>query len=92
MKYLVFIFCSFITFQAEAQIGTDFEKRNSKRQKNPMSEEKSWGYLLWSENASHYRPIGWHVSLGATYMAGNNANDEGQELTPTGLPGYYLEG
>ncbi len=95
MKYLVIILCVFYTVEATAQFGSDFEKRNTKRQKdNPFSEEKSWGYLLWSENASHYRPIGWHVSLGATYMAGNNANDEGQEydLNPSGLPGYYLEG
>lgn len=95
MKYLMLILASFFILRAEGQIGSDFEKRNTKKQKdNPFSEEKSWGYLIWSENASHYRPIGWHVDLGLTYMAGNNANDEGQEynLTPTGLPGYYLEG
>lgn len=95
MKNILVVFVLLIAGQAIGQIGADFEKRNTKRQKdNPFSEEKSWGYLLWSENASHYRPIGWHVDLGLTYMAGNNANDEGQEytLTPTGLPGYYLEG
>jgi len=95
MKYIGVIFCALFTFSATAQIGSDFEKRNTKKQKdNPFSEEKNWGYLLWSENASHFRPIGWHVDLGLTYMAGNNANDEGEEyeLTPTGLPGYYLEG
>ena len=95
MKYLIIILCTFFAVEAAAQIGTDFEKRNTKRQKdNPFSEEKSWGYLLWSENASHYRPIGWHVDLGVTYMAGNNANDADAEyeLTPSGLPGYYLEG
>ncbi len=95
MKFLLIVFLSFVAIQGEAQIGSDFEKRNSKRQKdNPFSEEKNWGYLLWSENASHYRPIGWHASLGVTYMVGNSPNDESQEykLTPSGLPGYYLEG
>jgi hypothetical protein len=88
-----FVFGSFLsTF---GQIDGDFEKRNtSKKSDNPFSQEKTWGYLLWSENSSHYRPIGWHVDLGLTYMAGNNADDEGRtyDLSPTGTPGYYLEG
>jgi hypothetical protein len=81
--------------QGFTQIGSDFEKRNTrKKNDSPFSESKNWGWLIWSENASHYRPIGWHVDLGVTYMAGNNSNDEEQDydLTATGLPGYYLEG
>jgi hypothetical protein len=95
IKIVGIILMSVFALQAQAQFGSDFEKRNSKKKKdNPFSESKNWGWLVWSENASHYRPLGWHVDLGLTYMAGNNSNDDGQEynLTSNGLPGYYLEG
>ena len=37
---------------------------------------------------------GWHVSAGVTYLYGHTAEDKNVDfnLTPGGLPGYYLEG
>ena len=84
---LLATFCS-------AQIVSGIEKRDRKRKNdNPFSEKKNWGEAIWSEHASHYRPLGWHVNPGLTYMFGNSAQDESDayDLTPSGLPGYYVE-
>lgn len=92
----IVVLCVFSALPLTAQIGGGgkFEKRNSRKKDSPFSDQKTWGYLIWSENASHYRPLGWHVDLGLTYMAGNSPNDSSSAYTlkPTGLPGYYLEG
>lgn len=92
----IFLFLFSLTISASfAQFGSDFEKRNSPKKKDQhFSSKKNWGDLIWSEHASQYRPIGWHLSAGLTYMLGNNPNDKEQayDLLPTGLPGYYLEG
>jgi hypothetical protein len=77
-----------------AQIGSEIEKRDRKRRgDNPFSEKKNWGEAIWSEHASSYRPLGWHINPGLTYEIGNSAQDESDayDLTPSGLPGYYVE-
>ncbi len=93
MKQLVLLgSLSFIPF-GFGQFGDDLEKRQNKR-----NNDRQWSSnrrdAIYSHSNSHYKPIGWHVSLGLTYMAGNNADDEDRDynLTPSGLPGYYLEG
>ncbi len=93
MKYLIFLFIGFIALPSFAQIGADFEKRNKKRNsESPFGANRR--DAIYSHSNSQYKPLGWHVDLGVTYMMGNNANDNREEyqLTPTGLPGYYLEG
>lgn len=92
-RIAVFILLTFSTFSF-AQIGSEIENRDRKRRSsNPFSEKKNWGEAIWSEHASHYRPLGWHINPGLTYEIGNSAEDESDayELTPSGLPGYYVE-
>lgn len=93
MKYLCLICLTGFIFTANAQIADGIEKRRNDRRsgKHFGSNRRD---AIYSHSNSHYRPIGWHASLGLTYMVGNSANDNGQEynLTPSGLPGYYLEG
>ncbi|WP_139134391.1 hypothetical protein [Crocinitomix algicola] len=87
---LLAILCSAPTF---SQIGGGIEKRHKERNSgNQWSANRQ--DAIYSHSNSHYRPIGWHVNAGVTYMIGNNPNDKDQlyDLTPTGLPGYYLEG
>jgi hypothetical protein len=95
MKQIVlFIFVVFASF-AFGQIGGQIEKRhNDRKNQKQFSDSKSWGDIIWSYNSSQYRNLGWHASVGLTYMAGNNENDQDQayDLKANGLPGYYLEG
>jgi len=94
MKYLSIAFAIYLLpLTSDAQIGEGIERRHNQR-----NNSKHFGSnrrdAIYSHSNSHYRPLGWHVNLGLTYMLGNSANDDGQEynLNPTGLPGYYLEG
>ncbi|UKN00413.1 hypothetical protein K6119_11780 [Paracrocinitomix mangrovi] len=96
MKRLLFL-CALVlaTTVSYSQIISDIEKRGRKNKNdNPFSEKKNWGDAIWSYHASSYRPIGIHVDPGLTYMIGNSPNEPSDgtyELTPSGLPGYYLE-
>ncbi|MCB9223786.1 MAG: hypothetical protein R2780_03565 [Crocinitomicaceae bacterium] len=95
MRKIAFILSLlFIASASQAQIISDIEKRDRKRKSdNPFSEKKNWGEAIWSEHASHYRNLGWHINPGITYELGNSAQDESDayDLTPSGLPGYYVE-
>jgi len=88
-KVAVLFFAIFICSQSFAQWnGADNQRKGS-----PFSDKRNWGESIWSPNASHYRGFGWHINPGVTYMVGNSAADESDayNLTPSGLPGYYLE-
>ena len=95
MKTLLFVSTLLLSFTfVNAQVLGGIEKRNNDRKsKNPFSESRNWGDIIWSSESSQYRNLGWHVDLGVTYMAGNTPNDldSAYELTPRGLPGYYIE-
>ncbi len=71
----------------------DFNNGNKRRKKDVFSSGDR-GAAIYSHSRSHYKPIGWHVSPGLTYMIGNTKADKNSksELSPVGLPGYYLEG
>lgn len=93
MKRICLLLIGLTVATTYSQIGGGIEKRHKERNSG-----KQWSAnrqdAIYSFSNSHYKPIGWHVNLGVTYMAGNSANDENAEynLTPSGLPGYYLEG
>lgn len=93
MKYLIISLIGLFALPSYSQFGSDFEKRNNKKSKKEVFGDNRRD-AIYSHSNSQYKPIGWHVDGGLTYMVGNNANDDGQDynLTPTGLPGYYLEG
>lgn len=80
---------------SSAQFVDDFNKSQSKREKD--REKSPFGKnrrdAIWSHSQSHYRGFGWYVNPGLTYMAGNSADDANRSynLTPSGLPGYYVE-
>lgn len=83
-----------ISIGCQGQILEGFEKRNKERKKNKAFSSGDRGKAIYSHSRSHYRPFGWHVSPGVTYMFGNTKADDGssENLTPNGLPGYYVEG
>ncbi|MDA7804009.1 hypothetical protein N8987_05475, partial [Crocinitomix sp.] len=93
MKRICLLLIGLAVISSYGQIGSGIEKRHKER-----NSDKQWSAnrqdAIYSFSNSHYKPIGWHVNAGVTYMIGNSANDENQlyNLTPTGLPGYYLEG
>lgn len=95
MKRVAFLFTLLLTVTySTAQIGSEIENRDRKRRNDsPFSDKKNWGEAIWSEHASSYKPLGWYINPGVTYMFGNSAQDESDayDLTPSGLPGYYLE-
>lgn len=94
MKTLLLLFSLAFCLSSGAQFIDDFNRNQSRRDKEkPFSEKRNWGDAIWSEHASHYRPLGWYINPGLTYMLGNNADDENRnyDLTATGLPGYYVE-
>ncbi|MCH2233412.1 MAG: hypothetical protein MK078_04080 [Crocinitomicaceae bacterium] len=93
MKKLLFtLFIGLMVLPVDAQIGSGIEGRANKR-----NNSKKFGSnrrdAIYSHSNSHYRPWGWFVNPGLTYMVGNNADDDGRpyDLTASGLPGYYLE-
>lgn len=93
MKRLILIvFVGLLTLPAQSQIVNGIEGRANKR-KNQEQFGSNRRDAIYSHSNSHYRPWGWFVNPGLTYMVGNSANDDGRpfELTPSGLPGYYLE-
>ena len=76
------------------QIGNDVEKRERKRNNGNLW-SKNRRDAIYSHSNSSYRPFGWFINPGATYMIGNspqNTGDGSYKLTPSGLPGYYVEG
>jgi hypothetical protein len=76
-----------------AQIGSGIEKRDKKR-KSGSPFGKNRRDAIYSHSNSSYRPFGWFINPGATYMVGNSADDPSDgsyNLTPSGLPGYYAE-
>lgn len=95
MKRVVFIVTLILASSISySQIGSGIEKRDKKRKSG-----SPWGKnrrdAIYSHSQSNYRPFGWYVNPGVTYMFGNSAddpNDGSYDLTPSGLPGYYLEG
>ena len=91
-KLVIILSLIFISLSAIAQGG--ISKRNkSRNDKNPFSTAGDRGQAIYSHSRSHYRPFGFHVSPGLTYMAGYTKEDEDQnyDLKPVGTPGYYLE-
>jgi hypothetical protein len=69
-------------------------RRHQKRQsKSPFSSGGDRGAAIYSHSRSHYKPFGWHITPGLTYMVGNTKEDKDKafNLTPSGTPGYYLE-
>lgn len=69
-----------------------WQKRKGKGNKRSDHFSKNRLDAIWSHSNSHYRPFGWHIDPGLTYMIGNSANDgDDYNLTPSGLPGYHLE-
>jgi hypothetical protein len=93
-KAALFLLFTALVNGSFAQIGSEIEKNaNKRRNENQFSEKKNWGEAIWSPASSSYRPLGWHINPGITYMFGNSAADESDayDLTPSGLPGYYLE-
>ena len=91
-KAVILLLLAFSANIISAQIGADIEKRANKR-KSGSPFGKNRRDVIWSHSLSHYKPLGWHIDPGVTYMFGNSAQDESDayDLTPSGLPGYYLE-
>lgn len=92
-KLLLFIFSlTFIVFSTTAQL--DIEKRKKERDnQEQFSSGGDRGAAIYSHSRSHFKPFGWHVTPGVTYMAGNTKEDKDSQfnLKPSGTPGYYLE-
>lgn len=89
--FLSILLASSITY---SQIGSGIENRDKKR-KSGSPFGKNRRDAIYSHSNSNYRPFGWYINPGATYMLGNSAEDPSDgsyNLTPSGLPGYYLEG
>lgn len=93
-RILVMVTIILIGFTSTAQIVSGINKRKNKNDnKSPFSTGGDRGAALYSHSRSHFRPIGWHVTPGLTYMAGNTKEDEDNafDLKPSGTPGYYVE-
>jgi len=95
MKQLILAFgFLLVSIGLQAQNDGGFSQRQKKRNSNksPFSSGDR-GAAIYSHSRSHFRPFGWHVTPGLTYMAGNTKEDKDRNfnLTPTGTPGYYLE-
>ncbi|MFT4600682.1 MAG: hypothetical protein ACI857_000858 [Arenicella sp.] len=74
--------------------GTSFSQwKGADNQRSGNMFGKNRRDAIWSHSNSHYRALGWHINPGITYMVGNSASDESDayDLTPSGLPGYYVE-
>jgi hypothetical protein len=95
MKRLILVLVLSCSSLAFGQFVDDFNKSQSKRDKerqgSPFGSNRR--DAIWSSSQSHYRGLGWFINPGLTYMMGNSADDEGRsyDLTPSGLPGYYVE-
>lgn len=75
------------------QLKDGIEKRNGKRKSGKHFSSGDRGAAIYSHSRSHFKPFGWHISPGLTYMVGNTKADKDADfnLTPNGLPGYYVE-
>ncbi len=96
MKYLALFLIAFLfspSLSAQEKINDGYFKRRKDKQREGSPFSANRRDAIWSHSQSHYRPFGWFINPGLTYMMGNSANDDGQSynLTPTGLPGYYVE-
>lgn len=95
MKRLFLLLVVGISVNSFSQFVDDFNKSQDKREKD--REKSPFGKnrrdAIWSHSQSQHRGLGWFINPGVTYMFGNSANDENRsyDLTPTGLPGYYVE-
>jgi len=91
---LLLITIVLMAFTSSAQIVSGINKRKNKRDSGtPFSKGGDRGAAIYSHSRSHFRPFGWHVTPGATYMVGNTKEDKDRafDLKPSGTPGYYLE-
>ncbi len=95
MNKVIFLMLAVIfSALAQGQILDDFNKRQKKRNsKSPFSQSDRVN-AIYSETYSHYVARGWHASVGLTYLLGHTNEDDNTNfnLTPGGLPGYYVEG
>ena len=94
MKNIVFLLVFVVGFTANAQIVDGINKRKNKRDsQSPFSKGGDRGAAIYSHSRSHFRPFGWHLTPGLTYMVGNTKEDSDRpfDLKPSGTPGYYLE-
>src|SRR5688572_599449 len=95
MRRLLFLFIFSISVSSYGQFVDDFNrsqaKRDKARQGSPFGKNRR--DAIWSHSQSQHRGFGWFINPGVTYMLGNSADDQDRpyNLTPTGLPGYYLE-
>lgn len=92
LNVLIVLLCSSLI--VNAQFVDEFNRNQNRRQNEKhFSEQRNWGDAIWSPNASMHRPIGWFINPGITYMMGNSADDKNRayDLTPSGLPGYFIE-
>ena len=95
MIRLLLLFVFSMSVVSYGQFVDDFNRSQAKREKDRA--KGPWGSnrrdAIWSHSQSHYRGLGWFINPGVTYMLGNSADDDNRpyNLTPTGLPGYYLE-
>jgi len=95
MNRLLFFLVFSISLSSYGQFVDDFNrsqaKRDKERQKSPFGSNRR--DAIWSHSQSQHRALGWFINPGVTYMLGNSADDDSRpyQLTPTGLPGYYLE-
>lgn len=89
---IYFIALFLFSFVASAQFVDEFNRNQSKRE-NQTPFGKNRRDAIWSHSLSQHRGLGWFINPGVTYMLGNSADDENRnyELTPSGLPGYYVE-
>jgi len=93
-KVVLFLLTITLTLGANAQIKDGLEKRHKKRSSGSPFSKSDRVNAIYSNTYSQYRPFGWHASAGLTYMYGHTPEDNNTNfnLTPSGLPGYYLEG
>jgi len=94
MKFIIIITLLFTTTLTLAQFDMNgVKKRKDKRDNSNPFSKGNRADAIYSHSRSHFRPFGWHVSPGVTYMLGNTKedNDRDFDLKPSGTPGYYVE-
>lgn len=94
MKLLSLLVFTAVCFTVNAQFVDEFNRNQARRNsKNENPFGKNRRDAIWSHSQSQHRGLGWFINPGVTYMLGNSADDENRtyDLTPSGLPGYYVE-
>lgn len=88
-RYALLFLSVFAVSMVFAQPDDDyFRKKKNKRENSKQFEDKlNWGDAIYAYVSSKYRPFGWHIDPGVTYMLGNSAPED---YTASGLPGYYV--